>query len=170
MKTRRSVLKAAAAVPAIAAAGTTPSLVAANTTASGTATGAENGSQQRRQLIGAPAPGGLPFSAAVRHGDLLFVSGNIGVRPGTLELVPGGIAGETRQTLENIRSTLELAGSSLGRVLKVTVFLADIDDYASMNEVYRGFFGDQPPARSALAASGLALGARVEIEAIAAAS
>jgi len=84
--------------------------------------------------------------------------------------VAGGIATETRQAMENIRATLDLAGSSLSRVLKVTVFLADIDEYDAMNDVYREFFGNQPPARSTFAASGLAIGARVEIEAIAAAS
>ena len=169
MKTRRSVLKAAA--PAIAAATVAPSFATAGSAAPASAAPTGNKlPQQRRELVGAPAQGGLPFSAAVRYGGLLFLSGSVGVRPNTLELVAGGIVNETRQTLENIRSTLEIAGSSVDRVLKVTVFLADIDDYAAMNEVYREFFGDQPPARSTLAASGLAIGARVEIEAIAAAS
>jgi len=169
MKSRRSVLKAAA--PAIAAAAVVPSLATAGRASSAAAAPTANElPQQRRELIGAPAPGGLPFSAAVRYGGLLFVSGNVGNRPGTLELVAGGIATETRQAMENIRATLDLAGSSLSRVLKVTVFLADIDEYDAMNDVYREFFGNQPPARSTFAASGLAIGARVEIEAIAAAS
>jgi reactive intermediate/imine deaminase len=111
----------------------------------------------------------LPFSEAVRVGDLLFVSGQLGNRPGTLELVPGGIGPETRQTLENIRAILERRGSSLDRVVKCTVFLADISEWGAMNEVYRTFFPQSPPARSALGANGLALGARVEIECIAAA-
>jgi reactive intermediate/imine deaminase len=165
MTTRRKVLQAAA--PALAAGAIVPS-GAVGALEAGVTSAA--GGQQRRELIGEPAPGGLPFSAAVRYGDLLFVSGSIGNRPGTLELVPGGIEPETRQALDNIRATLELAGSSLGRVLKVTVFLADIEEYAAMNEVYREFFGAQPPARSTLAASGLAIGARVEIEVIAASS
>lgn len=110
---------------------------------------------------------GLPFSPAVRAGDLLFLSGQIGIRPGTLELVPGGVRPETRQTLENIRAVLEHAGSSMDRVVKCTVFLADIEDWPAINEVYRTFFPTDPPARSAVAGSGLALGARVEIECIA---
>jgi 2-iminobutanoate/2-iminopropanoate deaminase len=165
MTTRRNVIKAAA--PALAAGAVAPAGAVSALTGEGAV---ETNAQQRRELIGEPAPGGLPFSAAVRYGGLLFVSGNVGNRPGTLELVEGGIGPEARQALENIRATLELAGSSLGRVLKVTVFLADIDEYAAMNEVYREFFGTQPPARSTMAASGLAIGARVEIEAIAAAS
>ena len=110
----------------------------------------------------------LPFSEAVRVGDLLFLSGQLGTRPGSLELVPGGIGPETRQTLENIRAVLERHGSSLARVAKCTVFLADMAEWPAMNEVYRTFFPEALPARSALGASGLALGARVEIECIAA--
>ena len=109
---------------------------------------------------------GLPFSAAVRVDNMLYVSGNVGNIPGTLDLAPGGIAGETEQTLENIRSVLEQFGSSMDRVFKCTVFLADIDEWGAMNEVYRTFFSN-PPARSALGANGLALGARVEIECLA---
>lgn len=108
----------------------------------------------------------LPFSSAVRAGNLLFLSGSIGVMPGTLELAEGGIQGETRQTMDNIRSTLETFGSSMDKVVKCTVFLADMSEWSAMNEVYRGYF-ENPPARSALGASGLALGARVEIECIA---
>jgi reactive intermediate/imine deaminase len=111
---------------------------------------------------------GLPFSPAVRVGNLLFLSGQIGNRPGTTTLVPGGIAAETRQALENIRSVLEHAGSSLDQVVKCTVFLADIADYQAMNAVYREYFPVDPPARSTVAGSGLALGARVEIECMAA--
>ena len=121
---------------------------------------------QDRQVISMPGPGlGLPFSPAVRVGNLLFLSGQIGVAG--QQLVPGGIRAEVRQALENIRAVLEQAGSSLSRVVKCTVFLADIADFAAMNEVYRGFFPTEPPARSTLAASGLVLGARVEIECIA---
>jgi len=109
----------------------------------------------------------LPFSEAVGVGGLLFVSGQIGNQPGTLDLAPGGIAAETRQTLENMRAILERHGSSLDRVVKCTVFLADIGEWAAMNEVYRTFFPERPPARSALGTSGLALGARVEIDCIA---
>ncbi len=109
----------------------------------------------------------LPFSEAVRVGDLLFLSGDIGLVPGSGKLAPGGIGPETSQTLENIRVKLEKYGSSMDRVVKCTVFLADIGEWAAMNEVYREFFAN-PPARSALGVSGLALDARVEIECIAA--
>jgi 2-iminobutanoate/2-iminopropanoate deaminase len=108
----------------------------------------------------------LPFSAAVRVGDLLFLSGAIGIDPATGQLPPGGIQPETRQTLENIRANVERFGSSMDRVVKCTVFLADMGEWGAMNEVYRSFFPN-PPARSALGASGLALDARVEIECIA---
>ncbi len=108
---------------------------------------------------------GLPFSAAVRVDNTLYVSGNVGNIPGTLDLAPGGIQGETKQTLDNIKAVLEQFGSSMDTVVKCTVFLADIGEWGAMNEVYRTYFKN-PPARSALGASGLALGARVEIECI----
>lgn len=109
----------------------------------------------------------LPFSEAVRVGNLLFLSGDIGMVPGSGKLAPGGIGPETSQTLENIRMKLEKYGSSMDRVVKCTVFLADMGEWGAMNEVYREFFKN-PPARSALGANGLALDARVEIECIAA--
>jgi 2-iminobutanoate/2-iminopropanoate deaminase len=116
---------------------------------------------------GKVTPTTLPFSEAVRVGDTLYLSGQIGITPGTLELAPGGIAGEARQTLENIRTTLGTHGYTLRDVVKCTVMLADIAEWAAFNEVYRGFFAPPYPARSALGASGLALGARVEVECIA---
>ena len=116
---------------------------------------------------GKVTPTTLPFSEAVRAGDTLYLSGQIGINPGTLELAPGGIVGEARQTLENIRTTLETHGYTLRDVVKCTVMLADIAEWAAFNEVYRGFFEPPYPARSALGASGLALGARVEVECIA---
>jgi reactive intermediate/imine deaminase len=110
---------------------------------------------------------GLPFSEAVRVDDVLFLSGQIGNVPGTLQLVEGGIAPETRQTMENIRATLERHGSSLDRVIKCTVFMADMSEWPAMNEIYATYFPGPKPARSAAGANGLALGARVEIECIA---
>ena len=114
-----------------------------------------------------PALAALPFSEAVRVGDLLFLSGQIGSKPGTLGLVPGGFAPEAKQALENIRLILERRGSSPDRVVKCTVFLADIHDWPAFNEIYRQVFKAPFPARSALATSGLALGSRVEIECVA---
>lgn len=108
----------------------------------------------------------LPFSAAVRVDNLLFVSGALGYDRDAGALVEGGIQPETQKTLENISQTLEHFGSSMDKVVKCTVFLADIAEWAAMNDVYTTFFTNKP-ARSALGASGLALGARVEIECIA---
>ena len=108
----------------------------------------------------------LPFSTAVRVGNTLYLSGSIGLVPGTRDLAEGGIQGETRQTMDNIKDTLETFGSSMDDVVKCTVFLADMAEWGAMNEVYRTYFS-KPPARSALGASGLALDARVEIECIA---
>jgi 2-iminobutanoate/2-iminopropanoate deaminase len=110
---------------------------------------------------------GLPFSEAVRVGDTLYLSGQLGNKPGTLELVEGGIEPETEQTLNNIKAALERHGSDLAHVAKCTVFLADIADWPAVNSVYTRFFAPKFPARSAMAGSGLALGAKVEIECIA---
>ena len=110
----------------------------------------------------------LPFSDAVRAGGLLFQSGRIGNLPGTLQLVPGGIQAETKQALENIRDGFARHGLGMERVVKCTVFMADMKEWPAMNEIYVQFFPAGKPARSALGANGLALGARVEIECIAA--
>ena len=107
-----------------------------------------------------------PFSPAVRVGNVLFLSGQIGTTSaGTL--IPGGIEAETRQTLENIRDVLQRTGSSMDRIVKCTVMLADMREWEAMNTVYTSFFPRQKPARSSFGATGLALGARVEIECIA---
>jgi len=119
-----------------------------------------------------PVPGDdgrtLPFSDAVRVGDLLFLAGKLGNIPGGRELAPGGIAGETRQTMENIKAALERYGATMDDVIKCTVFLADMSEWAAMNEVYVTYFKKHKPARSAIGVNGLALGARTEIECIAA--
>ena len=108
----------------------------------------------------------LPFSAAVRMGKMLYLSGQIGM-DATGNVVSGGIAAETRQTMENIRATLEQHSSSLDRVIKATVMLADMAEWSEMNKVYVTYFDKHLPARSAFGTTGLALGARVEIECIA---
>ncbi len=110
----------------------------------------------------------LPFVEAVRYEGMLYLSGQIGNRPGTLELVSGGIGPETRQTMENIKAILERNGSSLDRVVKCTVYLVDMAQWPALNEVYVAYFPGRPPARAAAGASALALGARVEIECMAA--
>ncbi len=117
---------------------------------------------------GRVVPTNLPFSEAVRVGRTLYLSGQIGIEPGTLKLVPGGIQAEARQALENIRTSLEAHGYSMRDVVKCTVMLADIAEWGTFNDVYRTFFEAPFPARSALGANGLAMGARVEIECIAA--
>lgn len=109
-------------------------------------------------------PPGLPFPDGVQIGNLILMSGQIGVRPGTLELVPGGIESEARQTISNVSRTLEAHGGSLADVVRVQVMLADMADWPRFNVVYLEFFPDGAPARSAFGANGLALGARVEIE------
>lgn len=117
---------------------------------------------------GTVLPSDLPFSEAVRVDGTLFLSGMVGLVPGTDSLIAGGIGPETRQTMENIGSVLRAHGSSLERVVKCTVFLADIGEWDAFNQVYRTFFSPPYPARSALGADGLALGARVEVECMAA--
>ncbi len=109
---------------------------------------------------------GLPFSEAVRVGPMLYLSGMLGL-DSSMRLVSGGIVTETRQTMENIKATLERYGFSLDHIVKMTVMLADMGEWAEMNKIYTTFFDTHFPARSALGASGLAFGARVEIECIA---
>ena len=106
-----------------------------------------------------------PFSEAVRVGDVLYLSGALGLADG--KLVSGGIEPETHQTIANIRTILERHGSSLDRVVKATIMLADMGEWAAMNAVYLEHFTTNLPARSAFGTSGLALGARVEIEVVA---
>ena len=109
-----------------------------------------------------------PFSEAVAYKGVLYLSGDIGTGPNG-KLVEGGIIPESRQTMENIKATLYRHGLGMGDIIKCTVFLADIAEWPVFNEIYAGYFErGKYPARSALAASGLALGARVELECIAA--
>ena len=112
----------------------------------------------------------LPFAEAVRVGELLFLSGQIGVKPGTTQLVPGGLKAETTQMMDNIKATLADAGLGMDDVVKCTVMLADMSEWPAFNDIYRGYFPHHFPARSAFGATGLALGARVEMECIAAAA
>ena len=113
-------------------------------------------------------PTNLPFSEAIHVGDTLYLSGQIGVAPGTMKLVSGGLEKEARQTMDNIKETLAANGYAMSDVAKCTVMLADISEWATFNEVYKSYFSGRYPARSAFGANGLALGARVEVECIAA--
>jgi 2-iminobutanoate/2-iminopropanoate deaminase len=115
---------------------------------------------------GAPRAIG-PYSQAVRAGDLVFASGQIPIDPLSGEFVPGGIAEQTEQVLRNLTAVFEAAGVTMKQVVKTTVFLVDMDDFAAMNEVYGRFFGGEPPARATVQAARLPRDARVEIEAIA---
>ena len=111
-----------------------------------------------------------PYSQAVRAGNLVFASGQIPIDPATGEFVAGGIGEQTEQVLRNLRAVFEAADVGLDQVIKTTVFLADMEDFTAMNEVYGRFFDDQPPARATVQATRLPRDARVEIEAIAVAS
>jgi len=123
----------------------------------------------KREVIAtktAPAAIG-PYSQAIRVGDLVFTAGQLAIDPATGKLVEGGIEKQTRQVLRNIAAVLEVAGSSLGNVVKTTVFLKDMGDFKAMNGVYAEFFAKEPPARSTVEVANLPLGALVEIDAIA---
>jgi reactive intermediate/imine deaminase len=110
---------------------------------------------------------GLPFSEIVRAGDMLYLSGQMGTLPGSLTLAPGGVRAEAEQALRNIQAALAAHGYRLDQVVKCTVMLADMADWPAFNEVYTQFFKPPLPARSAFGTNGLALGGRLEIEAIA---
>ena len=116
----------------------------------------------------APAPfQGAPYSQAIRANGFVFVSGQLAVKPGGKELVPGGVTEQTEQVLANLGAILAEAGSGFDRLVKTTVFLQNLDDFAAMNEVYARHVGDAPPARSTVEVAKLPSGALVEIEAIA---
>ena len=116
----------------------------------------------------APAPfQGAPYSQAIRANGLVFVSGQLALRPDHAEIVGEGIAEQTEQVFANLRAILQEAGSGLDRLVKTTVFLTDLGDFAGMNEVYARYVGETPPARATIEVSALPSGAKVEIEAIA---
>jgi 2-iminobutanoate/2-iminopropanoate deaminase len=116
----------------------------------------------------APAPfQGAPYSQAIISNGFVFVSGQVALRPGEKELVPGDITVQTEQIFSNLGAILEAAGSSLEQLVKTTVFLLNLDDFAGMNEVYSKHVGNRPPARSTVEISRLPAGALVEIEAVA---
>ena len=108
-----------------------------------------------------------PYSQGIRVGDLIFTAGQIGLDPATGKMVTGGVEEQAQQVLTNLTGVLESAGSSMDLVIKTTVFLADIAFYPAVNEIYAGFFVNDPPARSAVQVAALPLGALVEIEAVA---
>lgn len=110
---------------------------------------------------------GLPFSDAVQVGNMLYLTGQVGNLPGTLELAEGGLEAEARQTMENIKRILAANGSSLEHIVKCTIFIDDISKWGDFNKVYVEYFDGQLPARSAFGAEGLALGAQVEVECMA---
>jgi 2-iminobutanoate/2-iminopropanoate deaminase len=116
----------------------------------------------------APAPVG-PYSQAIRVDGFIFVSGQIGLDPATGQLVEGGVAEQTRRVLDNLAAILAGADRTLADVVRTTIFLADINDFAAVNSIYGERFGTPPPARSTVAVAALPLGARVEIDAIASA-
>ncbi|OFV86813.1 MAG: reactive intermediate/imine deaminase [Acidobacteria bacterium RBG_16_68_9] len=116
----------------------------------------------------APSPfRGAPYSQAIRIGELVFVSGQLAVKPGTSEIAGSTIQEQTEQIFNNLGAILEAAGSGLARLVKTTVFLARLEDFPGMNEVYRRHAGEMPPARSTVGGCALPQGALVEIEAIA---
>jgi 2-iminobutanoate/2-iminopropanoate deaminase len=112
-------------------------------------------------------PANVPLAEAVRLDNTLLLSGQIGIQPGTLKLVPGGLKEEARQTMDNIKTTLEAHGYSMRDLVKCTVMLADISKWGEFNEIYKTYFTDRFPARSAMGVNGLAVGAQVEVECIA---
>ncbi|MEW5957781.1 MAG: RidA family protein [Chloroflexota bacterium] len=114
----------------------------------------------------APAAIG-PYSQGVRVGDFVFTAGQIGLVPATGQLIDGGIDEQTRQVMRNLAGILATAGSDLDKIIKTTIFVTDIGDFAAVNQVYGSFFAANPPARSTVQVAALPLGAKVEIEAVA---
>lgn len=126
--------------------------------------------QTAPEFLNSGDPAGMPFSEAVRLGDTVYLSGQLGIAPGTSEVVAGGIEAESTQVMENIKRTVEAHGMAMTDLVKCTVMLADMAEWGAFNEVYKSYFEDGKfPARSAFGAAGLALGGKVEVECIAAA-
>lgn len=122
----------------------------------------------RTVVVAENAPKAIgPYSAAIKAGHFVFTSGQLGINPTSGALVDGGVEAETRQVLTNLSHVLQAAGTSLGNIVKTTVFLRDINDFARMNAIYAEFFTETPPARSAFQVAALPKGAAVEIEAVA---
>ena len=122
----------------------------------------------RRAVSTSAAPSAVgPYSQAIATDDLVFCSGQVGLDPGTGEVVQGGVEAETERALKNLEAVLDAAGCSMADVVKTTCFLADIGDFATFNAIYARFFPDPPPARSTFGVAALPKGARVEIEAVA---
>jgi 2-iminobutanoate/2-iminopropanoate deaminase len=122
----------------------------------------------RKTIAAESAPAAVgPYSQGVQTGELVFTAGQLGLVPGTKEFAGPDIESQTRQALENLKAVLEAGNSCLKHVVKTTVFLADMGEFARMNGVYAEFFPEEPPARSAVQAAALPLGGRVEIEAVA---
>jgi 2-iminobutanoate/2-iminopropanoate deaminase len=123
---------------------------------------------RREQVKTSNAPGAIgPYSQAIKVGEFVYTSGQVAIDPATGEFIGGGIAEQTERVLKNVAAVLEAAGSSLDQVVKTLVFLADMDDFSAMNEVYARFFSAAPPARSTVQAARLPKDARIEIEAVA---
>ena len=123
----------------------------------------------QKQIISterAPAAVG-PYSQAVKVGHFVYTAGQIPLDPQTGSLVEGGIEAQTKQVMQNLTAVLEAAGSSLTQIVKTTIFVTDINDFATVNQVYGSFFTESPPARSTVQVAALPLGAKVEIEAVA---
>lgn len=126
--------------------------------------------QASKQVINAPNARPGVLSTAVRVGDIIFLSGALGTKPGGGGLADGGIEGQTRQALENVKASATLAGATMADVAKCTVFITDVNNFQAMNTVYREFFPTEPPARTTVGVAGLVVpGALIEIECIAAA-
>jgi 2-iminobutanoate/2-iminopropanoate deaminase len=123
----------------------------------------------KKAIVTANAPSAIgPYSQAVRHGNLLFCSGQIGLDPATGQLVPGGVDAETRQVLLNLAAVLSAAGVTTDAVVRTTIYLVDLGDFSRVNEIYGAYFAEPYPARATVGVSELPRGARIEIDAVAA--